>query len=96
MLLVVHRCEQQRQREAPAGENSLSVWCELARALKLRPAVRATASSPGGRLTCQSLLAAQLSKGRYMIVLGASLLEGLAYITPFTPPNTSCMHGNCC
>lgn len=81
-----------RGREAPAGENSLSVCWEVARALKLWPAVTATASSPGGRLTCQSLLAAQLSKGRYMMVLGASLLEGLAYITPFIPPNMSCMH----
>ena len=55
---------------------------EVATAEKLWPAVTAVASSPGGRLTCQSLLAAQLSKGRYMIVLGASLLDLLPYITP--------------
>lgn len=66
----------------PAGEKILSMCWEVATAEKLWPAVTAVASSPGGRLTCQSLLAAQLSKGRYMIVLGASLLDLLPYITP--------------
>ena len=67
---------------APAEENILSMCWEVATAEKLWPAVTAVASSPGGRLTCQSLLAAQLSKGRYMTVLEASLLERLPYITP--------------
>ena len=66
----------------PAGEKILSMCWEVATAEKLWPAVTAVASSPGGRLTCQSLLAAQLSKGRYMTVLGASLLDLLPYITP--------------
>lgn len=79
---------------APAGENSLSMCCEVASALKLWPEVTATASSPGGKLTCQSLLATQLSKGRYMTVLGASLLEGLAYITPYAPAYSN--HMNAC
>ena len=56
----------------------------MATAEKLWPVVTAVASSPGGKLICQSLLAAQLSKGRYITVLGASALEVLAYMTPYT------------
>ena len=55
---------------------------EVATAQKVCPAATAVASSPSGRLICQSLLAAQLSNGLYSSILGASLLDGLAYNTP--------------
>lgn len=66
----------------PAAEKMRRNWRDVARAQKVSPAATAQASSPTGRPTVQSLLGAQLSKGLYITMDGASALDVLAKSAP--------------
>ncbi len=73
-----------RAGSAPVAEKMRRNCRDVARAQKDSPAATAEASSPTGRPTVQSLLGAQLSKGLYMTMDGASALDVLAKNAPWS------------
>ena len=68
----------------PDIEKICRVFFEVTVAQKVVPAATATASSPGGSPSVQSLPGAQLSKGLNASMDGASELDWLAYSAPCT------------